>query len=312
MNNPLCDQNIAIDSAFVDKYTDLGSDVITLFADNTVYQLTVNTTDPINPVFVYNRSQSVDEWSEGIVGPINSTIKTSAVDRNQTLYAKQIYFETLVKQPFKWIRSVLFYRKSQFHIITYDHGNGSTNWPLNHYNLIQEYQKNGNNNHTVDEIESYLSKTTAGFAFNDYFYLFAGSLVCRMNNKTIEFEDNCLTQTIAQWIGCEDNALDPTDSKYTMILILMIILVVITALIIAFITYKLWTRSAPKGYQKYKTKQKHRQTVSSDTESGNKSLNASESRDPKASMSLSSLKDKRPTDLKVKSNEESVGSVGSD
>ncbi|CAG2114200.1 unnamed protein product [Medioppia subpectinata] len=153
--NPLCDQNIAIDSAFVDKYCDLGSDVITLFADNTVYQLTVNTTDPINPVFVYNRSQSVDEWSEGIVGPI---------------------------------------------------------------------------------------------------YM------------------------------------------------------VITALIITFITYKLWTRSAPKGYRRYKTKPKPGDYViiSSDTQSGNKSLNGSQSRDPKASMSLSSLKDKRPTDLKVKSNEGSV------
>ncbi|CAG2110332.1 unnamed protein product [Medioppia subpectinata] len=64
--NPLCNNtNITIDSAFVDKYCDLGSDVITLFADNTVYQLTVNARDPMNPVFKYNRSQSLNEWSNG-------------------------------------------------------------------------------------------------------------------------------------------------------------------------------------------------------------------------------------------------------
>ncbi|CAG2111846.1 unnamed protein product [Medioppia subpectinata] len=62
-SNPLCDPNITIDSAFVDKYSDLGSDVITLFADNTVYQLTVNTTDPINLVFTYKRSQPLNQWS---------------------------------------------------------------------------------------------------------------------------------------------------------------------------------------------------------------------------------------------------------
>ncbi|CAG2117651.1 unnamed protein product [Medioppia subpectinata] len=49
--NPLCNNtNITIDSAFVDKDSDLGSDVITLFANNTVYQLTAETTDPINPI----------------------------------------------------------------------------------------------------------------------------------------------------------------------------------------------------------------------------------------------------------------------
>ncbi|CAG2114832.1 unnamed protein product [Medioppia subpectinata] len=139
MDNPLCNPNITIDSAFVDKYCDLGSDVITLFADNTVYQLNVNTTDPITAVFTYNRSQSLNEWTNGVLrdGPINTL--------------------------------------------------------------------------TVDEIRSYLSQTTAGFALNDYFYLFAGNRVCRVNNRTLRFDDNCLTQTIGQWIGCKDMRTDPKD-----------------------------------------------------------------------------------------------------
>ncbi|CAG2116112.1 unnamed protein product [Medioppia subpectinata] len=58
--NPLCDQNITIDSAFMDRYC-----CVTLFADNTVYQLTVNTTDRMNPVFRYKRSQTLSEWSNG-------------------------------------------------------------------------------------------------------------------------------------------------------------------------------------------------------------------------------------------------------
>ncbi|CAG2106407.1 unnamed protein product [Medioppia subpectinata] len=124
--NPLCDPNITIDSAFVDKYCDLGSDVITLFADNTVYQLTVETTDPMKPNLKYKRSQSLKEWSN--YGSISPPID----------------------------------------VVYYEFNNG---YVIALLNVIR-------NKLTVDEIEGYLSQTTAGFAFNDYFYLFAGNRVC--------------------------------------------------------------------------------------------------------------------------------------
>ncbi|CAG2117451.1 unnamed protein product [Medioppia subpectinata] len=284
---------------------DLGSDVITLFADNTVYQLTVNTTDPINPFFRYNRSQPLNKWSSvRLMGPINEVGDYSmngncGQKTNDRIRSKLYLNNDYTMDTIYWVKS-------------------NNSYAVESYNIMDKLKSDKSDNHlTIDQIRSYLSQTTAGFAFNDYFYLFAGNRVCRLNNRTLLFDDNCLTQTIAQWIGCDVKTINNGFSKYIKILIFMIILVVITALIIAFITYKLWMRSAPKGYQKYKTKPKPRDyvTISSDTESDNKSLNASQSEDPKASKSLSSMKGKRPTDLEVKSNEGSVksneGSVGS-
>ena len=68
--NPLCDPNVGIDSAFIDKYSDLGEEVLTLFSKSTVYELII--TSHNNEVsFKYKRSRSLSQWAPGIIAPIN-------------------------------------------------------------------------------------------------------------------------------------------------------------------------------------------------------------------------------------------------
>ncbi|CAG2104776.1 unnamed protein product [Medioppia subpectinata] len=199
MDNPLCDPKITIDSAFVDIYSDLGSDVITLFADNTVYQLTVKTTDPINPSFRYKRSQTLKKQmpKRWYLWAVNKTIIYSDVLLNETENQLNNHF---IGAQHGWLTLTIDYML-----------NGSLKTSQNWSDLIGLLNTVDDNKVTIDEIEGYLSQTTAGFAFNDYFYLFAGNRVCRMHNTTLRFDDNCLNQSIAQWIGCKDMRTDPKD-----------------------------------------------------------------------------------------------------
>ncbi|CAG2102109.1 unnamed protein product [Medioppia subpectinata] len=193
--NRLCEPDFTIDSAFVDKYCDLGSDVITLFADNTVYQLTINTTDPINPVFVYNRSQPLKEWSKRYIGDF---VKFGHSYYHLIPKLKNITYNKLTIDE---IRRYLSQTTAGFAFNDYFYlFAGNRVCRLNY----KTFRFDDNClTQTIDQwIRRYLSQTTAGFAFNDYFYLFAGNRVCRMHNTTLRFDDNCLNQTIAQWIGC--------------------------------------------------------------------------------------------------------------
>ncbi|CAG2105642.1 unnamed protein product [Medioppia subpectinata] len=110
INNPLCNNtNITIDSAFVDKYSDLGSDVITLFANTTAYQLIVETTDPIHPNFRYKRSQSLNEWSNyGSISPPIDVVYYKFINRsiiallNCTVHFKSVRLVTLLSIDCKY------------------------------------------------------------------------------------------------------------------------------------------------------------------------------------------------------------------
>ncbi|CAG2102110.1 unnamed protein product [Medioppia subpectinata] len=212
MFNRLCEPDFTIDSAFVDKYSDLGSDVITLFSNTTVHQLTIDSNETIQ----YKRSIPLNEWSKGTVMCGRDSHVWSIWSHNKTInkhrilpkqHSRIIVLEQLVILPIVLKRSILFLQKDI--LIEDDYYIKGVNFYYNHtMYLIPILRRNNNNNLPIDEIEGYLNETTADFAFNDYFYLFAGNRVCRVNNKTLQFADNCLTQTIAQWMGCKDMPLN--------------------------------------------------------------------------------------------------------
>ncbi|CAG2102108.1 unnamed protein product [Medioppia subpectinata] len=314
-SNPMCLSDFTIDSAFVDKYSDLGSDVITLFANNTVYKLSANTMDPMNPIFTYKESKPLNEWSKGIVGPItcvhymdygniigveNKEIsnKWRIWSENKTIIGKykpdcsypSIIVEKLVILPFDWKRSTIYIEKDIF--IQSDYWLiGSNRGHRDHMYLIRELKNNAINNRlTIDEIEGYLNETTAGFAFNDYFYLFAGNRVCRMHNRTLKFADNCLNQTIDQWIRCGEMNGETFPWLLIIIISITVILVLMTALM-ACLMYRVVTEeeeditSKPTVYPKYKTVDQNVDTLPR----------------KESTTSLSSASsDNRPTELAVK------------
>ncbi|CAG2113236.1 unnamed protein product, partial [Medioppia subpectinata] len=206
-------------------------------------------------------------------------------------------YQNDVKQPLDLLSTVLYTDSpGVFHIYT---ENAISKWPKP-VNVRDLFNKVNDNKLTIDEIERYFSQTTAGFAFNDYFYLFAGNRVCRMNNKTLHFDDNCLNQTIAQWIGCNEDmttiaTIHPIKDNYNQHIIaaiVVIIFVIIIIAVIAMIVYRKRHQYSPRVYSKYKTVPKINNSLATESEVKSKI----------SKTSMSTLDENRPTDLKITTN----------
>jgi hypothetical protein len=84
-------------------------------------------------------------------------------------------------------------------------------------------------NETIGRTLDYLNGTTAGFAYDRHFYLFAGHRVCRMNNETLRSTHNC-SLTICEWISGSGG-----DSKTVLIIAISAAVVVFAIIILVII-----------------------------------------------------------------------------
>ncbi|CAG2161782.1 unnamed protein product, partial [Oppiella nova] len=238
--NPLCDPKLTIDSAFVDKYSDSGEDIITLFAKQTVHQLTVSSHEN-SDTFRYNSSQPLTEWSNGdpIEGPINSAnhysigntlilendirkmrwdlkVHSKTVRRNKTFSNTPFKVYVLMTVPIDSTHMNVYVLTTKDHqsfemATTQYRTNG---WPVRRFFVVRI---NDTNSETLD----HLRHTTAGFVYKDYMYLMSGYRICVTKVPTDIWSADCKPHTITKWLDivCED------------ITVLVIVLVIITAVL---------------------------------------------------------------------------------
>ncbi|CAG2169327.1 unnamed protein product, partial [Oppiella nova] len=221
-------------SAFVDKYSHLGEDVITLFSNESVYELTVSPHN-LDIRFRYDSTKTLGEWSLGIMGPIN-VVNYDVTANYLTLenYVKEInwtvwYKNKAIKDVYAlegvspdWHNYISFERLTTDNMslildkyVLRTHPDPQIDFKRYIDGQLHSEYKNlivfeiPNLNDTLD----YLRGTTAGFLYDNRMYIMAGHRICSINLITNYWTEECLPQTIAEWVGCDDYRHNTDDNQ---------------------------------------------------------------------------------------------------